>query len=88
MDGRETGFDLERRLVADVQVDTVDARALHLVVDRPGDDVARCQFCTFIELGMNRVPSGSSRRPPSPRTASLIRNDLAAGETGRSGGTG
>ncbi len=28
--------------------------------------------------GMKRVPSGSSRRPPSPRTASLIRKDLAS----------
>ena len=29
--------------------------------------------------GMKRVPSGSSSRPPSPRTASLIRKDLTCG---------
>ena len=29
--------------------------------------------------GMKRVPSGSSSRPPSPRTASVIRKDLASG---------
>ena len=28
---------------------------------------------------MNRVPSGSLSSPPSPRTASEIRNDLACG---------
>jgi hypothetical protein len=39
-----------------------------------GASSARSSCC-----GMKRVPSGSSSLPPSPRTASLMRKDLARG---------
>ncbi|MNO99135.1 hypothetical protein D3C76_909000 [compost metagenome] len=35
--------------VADVQIDTVDAKPLHLMVDGPGDDVPWCQFGPGVE---------------------------------------
>src|SRR5690606_1353703 len=43
VNGGEVGLDEVGRLVADVQVDAIDAEALHFVVDGPGDDVARGQ---------------------------------------------
>jgi hypothetical protein len=38
-----------RRLVADVEVDVIEAEALDLVVDRARHDVARGQFAALVE---------------------------------------
>jgi hypothetical protein len=40
-----------RRLVRDVEVDTVQAALLHFEIDGPGDDVARREFGARIVPG-------------------------------------
>src|SRR5450830_1617513 len=49
VDRREVGLDERFGFVADVQVDAVDAQALHFMVDGAGDDVARGQFGARVE---------------------------------------
>jgi hypothetical protein len=65
--------------VRNVEIDAIQPALFHLEVDRPGDDVARCEFAARVVVRHEAVPSGSSRRPPSPRTASEIRKDFACG---------
>ncbi len=50
VDGREVRFDECFRLVTDVQIDAIDAQPLHFVIDCPGNDVARGEFCALVEL--------------------------------------
>lgn len=49
VDRREVSLDKVGWLVADVQVDAIDAQALHLVVDGAGHDIPWCQFGTRVE---------------------------------------
>ena len=49
VNGREVGLDEGFGLVADVQVDAVDAQALHFMVDGAGDDIPWCQLGTRVE---------------------------------------
>ncbi|RMN94112.1 hypothetical protein ALQ51_05485 [Pseudomonas cannabina] len=49
IDGGEVCLDECFGFVADVEKNAVDAQALHLVVDRPRYDIARGQFCPFVE---------------------------------------
>ncbi|CAI8828920.1 hypothetical protein EMIT0P291_10693 [Pseudomonas sp. IT-P291] len=46
---REVRLDESFGLVADVQIDAIDAQALHFMVDGPGDDVPWRQLCPWIE---------------------------------------
>ena len=49
IDRREMGLDEFCRFMADVQVDAINAQALHLMVDSAGHDVSRRQFGPRIE---------------------------------------
>ena len=46
---RDVGFDECFGLMADVQVDAINAQALHLMVNGAGDDIARRQFTARIK---------------------------------------
>ena len=69
-----------RRLVRDVEQHVVRAAPFHFAVDRARDDVARRErFQRMVlvhELARHRCVLST---PPSPRTASLMRNDFALG---------
>ena len=65
------------RLVADVEVDAVEAAALHLVVDGARHDIARRQLAARVVRRHERRRRRAAAGPPSPRTASVIRKDLA-----------
>ncbi|CAI8777222.1 Transcriptional regulator [Pseudomonas marginalis] len=49
VDGREVGLDERFGLVADVQVDAVDAQALHFMVDGAGDNIPWSQLGARVE---------------------------------------
>src|SRR5690606_12940791 len=51
MDGREVMLHEFRRLVADVEMDIVEAEPLDFMVDGAGDDIARRKFGARIEAG-------------------------------------
>jgi len=73
--------------MGDIQQDIICAAAFHFGIDRARHDVARGEVLSgiipFHESGAVEV----RRMPPSPRTASLMRNDLALGYRSRWGGT-
>ena len=76
VDGREVLLEEFGRLVADVEVDVVEAALLHLEVDGAGDHVARGQFAALVVrrhearagggAGFRRQLAGRLRRA-SPR---------------------
>ena len=52
-----------RGLVADIEVDAVEAALLHLEVDGAGDDVARCELLARIVLGHEAGAVGQLQQP-------------------------
>ena len=64
MDGGEVADDELGRLVGDVQVDTVQAAPLHLVVDGPGDDVPGRQLGALVMLGHEAAAVGQAQHGP------------------------
>ena len=79
IDVRETFLDELGRLAGDVKQNMVRPAFLHLGVDGAGHDVARGQRFERMIFVHEGKPSLFFSTPPSPRTASLIRKDLALG---------
>ncbi len=61
IDHREVRANKLLRLVADVQIHTVNAQPLHLMIDGPGDDIARGEFGTLIEIGHETAAIGTQQ---------------------------
>ena len=85
VDGREVGDDEVRRSVGDVQVDTLAAQALHLVVDGARDDIARGQFLPWVEARHEALPirQDEARTLTAQRLGDQVGAGLRVIEAGR-----
>ena len=81
VDGREARRGRSRRSRwRDVEETRLGAVRLHLVVDRAGDDVARRELGARVVARHERARRrAGAARAPSPRSASVMRNDFACG---------
>ncbi len=64
MNGREVSDDEIGRPIGDVEIDTLGAQALHLVVDGAGDDVSGGQLGAGIETGHEALAVGQQQARP------------------------
>ncbi len=61
IDHREVRANKFFRLVADIQIHTVDTQPLHFMIDGPCDDIARSQFGTLIKIGHETTAIGTQQ---------------------------
>ena len=69
VDGREMLLHEFGRLVADVEMDVIEAEPLDLMVDRAGDDVARRELGARVEIGHEAVAGAGQSSAARPRRA-------------------